>query len=125
MLAMLIFQANKRLWKHLYLCIFLIAQTEERFEDSLKKAKRTLKTVENASDDDLPNRQEIAATLHSYLGNAYLEMQKNDYDKALEHFNKDLEIAKQKWVCPMHIFITQVLKKKVRLYFIGNHKLKL
>ncbi len=75
---------------------FLIfsAQVDGKFEESLKLAKKTLKEVEKWSDEDLSNRQEVVANLHSSMGNAYLEM--GNYNKALEHHNRDMEIAKQK-----------------------------
>ncbi|KAK2191054.1 hypothetical protein NP493_60g01047 [Ridgeia piscesae] len=70
------------------------AQGSGKHEKSLKLAKRTLKTVENWSDDDVANRAEVVANLHSCIGNAYLELGKNN--KALEHYERDFEIAKQK-----------------------------
>lgn len=70
------------------------AQASGKHEKSLKQAKRTLKTVENWSDEDVPNRADVVANLHSCIGNAYLELGKNN--KALEHYERDFEIAKQK-----------------------------
>ena len=63
----------------------------ERYEDSLSKAKKTLKIVENMSDDQLQNKAELLANLHSQMGNAYLEMGK--YSLALEHHEEDLRIS--------------------------------
>ena len=54
-------------------------------------SKKTLKEVNKLSDNDLPNRQEIVANLHSCLGNAYLEL--GEYKKALQHHEKDKQIA--------------------------------
>ena len=53
-----------------------------------------MKEVDKWSEDDIPNRAEVVASLHSCIGNAQLEL--GDYDKALHHHEKDLEIAKQK-----------------------------
>ena len=39
-------------------------------------------------------REEVVANLHSYIGNAYLEM--GEYEKALENHQKDLNFAKTK-----------------------------
>jgi DNA repair ATPase RecN len=69
-------------------------QTKERYEESLQKAKKTLKTVENMSDDQLQNKAEILANLHSQIGNAHLELGK--YSESLKHHEEDLKIAKEK-----------------------------
>ena len=42
---------------------------------------------------DVPNREEVVANLHSLIGNAYLEL--GDFTKAKHHHNKDREIAEQ------------------------------
>ena len=39
-------------------------------------------------------RGEVVANLHSYIGNAYLEM--GEYEKALDFHKKDLDFAKAK-----------------------------
>jgi len=69
------------------------AQANAEYQRSLDLATKTLRKVEKWSDDDIPNRQEVVANLHSSIGNAHLEM--GQHAKALEHHNKDLEIAKQ------------------------------
>jgi hypothetical protein len=46
------------------------------------------------SSDELQNRAEIMATLYSSIGNAYLEM--NNFNKAMDYHERDLEIAKEK-----------------------------
>ncbi len=76
------------------ICFWFSAQAEGRYEEALKKAKKLLREVENMSDDDIPNRAEVVANLHSCIGNAYLEM--GNTNKAMEHHKKDLEIAEQK-----------------------------
>ena len=52
-----------------------------------------MKEVDKLSDDDLQNRPEVVASLHSCLGNAHLEL--GQYSKALEHHCKDQEIGNQ------------------------------
>ena len=78
---------------HLELTIFLIAQEEGRWEDSLKTCKKCMKVVQNADDEDMPTRSEIMASLHSYMGNAYLELE--EFNKALDNHQMDLEIGQQ------------------------------
>lgn len=77
---------------NIYLSL-VIAQADGRYEDSLKLAKRTLKEVDKWSDDDLPNRPEVVANLHSCHGNAHLEL--GGYAKALHHHTVDNEIGEQ------------------------------
>ncbi|XP_070570632.1 outer dynein arm-docking complex subunit 4-like isoform X4 [Ptychodera flava] len=70
------------------------ALAEGRPEDALKLSKQTLQTVEGLSEEDLSganSKPEIIGTLHSSMGNAYLDM--NKADQALEQHKKDLEIA--------------------------------
>ena len=50
-----------------------------------------MRTVLELTDSDLPSKQEFIASLHSCMGNAYLEM--GELEKALEHHLKDLKIA--------------------------------
>lgn len=66
-------------------------QAEGRYEKSLKQAKRVLREVEKWSDNDVSDRPALVASLHSCLGNAYLELA--DYNQAIEHHNVDKEIA--------------------------------
>ena len=71
------------------------ALAEHRYEESLKQAKKVLKTVQDWSDEEIPNRSEVVANLHSCIGNAHLELGNNS--KALEHYESDHEIAKQRY----------------------------
>ena len=79
---------------HFFNVLICTVQVYEKYKESLKLAEKTLKEVEKWSDEDLPNRPEVVANLHSLMGNAYLELQ--NYAKAQEHHNKDYEIATQK-----------------------------
>ena len=44
---------------------------------------------------DLPNKKEVVANLYACIGNAYVEMEQ--YEKALKHHLKDLEISRKGW----------------------------
>lgn len=68
-------------------------QAEGKFEESLKRAKKCLRAIENYSDDTINNRAEVVATLHSNIGNAYLEL--NNLNKAQEAHQKDYEIGEE------------------------------
>ncbi|CAH1788639.1 unnamed protein product [Owenia fusiformis] len=67
------------------------SQSQGEYEQSLKQAKKVLKTVQNWTEDDVPNKQEVIANLYSCIGNAYLEMA--SYDKSMDYHKKDKAIA--------------------------------
>lgn len=69
-------------------------QVDEHYEDSLKRAQKTLTYVQNLNEKDISNYKEITANLYSCIGNAYLEL--GNYKKALVNHNKDLDIANEK-----------------------------
>jgi len=73
-----------------------VAQSEGRYEDSLKQAKRVLKEVERWSDKDVRNRYEMLANIYSLLGNAHLET--GNYIRALECHSKDYELSDKQLV---------------------------
>ncbi|MCI4384908.1 hypothetical protein PGIGA_G00044200 [Pangasianodon gigas] len=62
-------------------------------ENSLKKAREVLKTVQGWSDKALPNKAEVLGNLYSCIGNALMDV--GNMDKALENHFKDLELAQQ------------------------------
>lgn len=62
-------------------------------EGSLKKAKKVMRMVQVWSDKEMPDKKEVLGSLHSCIGNALIEL--GDMDQALEHHQKDLELAKQ------------------------------
>jgi tetratricopeptide repeat protein 25 len=84
--------------RHVYV---VTAQADGRYEDSMKQARRVLKEVEQWSDRDIRNRHEMMGNLHSQLGNAYLETGK--YSRALDHHNKDYELANKQYVCDLFL----------------------
>lgn len=67
------------------------AQSRGKYEESLRKATKTLQYVENIPDDEIQNKQDVLANLHSQIGNAYLEMGK--FRQALDHHSIDKDIA--------------------------------
>lgn len=69
------------------------AQSQGKYEESLEKSKKTLKKVEDMSEDSLKNKPDVLANLYSCMGNAYLEM--SMYDDALKCHKQDLNIAKE------------------------------
>ena len=71
------------------------AQQDGRYEESLDKAKATLKLVENCPDDEIQNKPELIASLHSSLGNAYLELGKTN--QAMDHHEIDYDLAREQW----------------------------
>ncbi|XP_041371990.1 outer dynein arm-docking complex subunit 4-like [Gigantopelta aegis] len=69
------------------------AQSNGQYALSLKRAQKCLKTVDNYSNESVPNKLEVVANLHSYIGNAYLEL--GQYKKALQHHSTDLELGEK------------------------------
>nr|XP_046272370.1 outer dynein arm-docking complex subunit 4 [Scatophagus argus] len=67
--------------------------TSGNAEGSLKKAEEVMKIVQGWSEKEVPNKNEVLGSLHSCIGNALIDL--GDLDKALDHYNKDLELAKQ------------------------------
>lgn len=61
--------------------------------ESLKKAEELMKTVQAWPEKEAPNKKEVLGTLHSCIGNALMDL--GEMEKALEHHQKDLELAKQ------------------------------
>ncbi|XP_023813195.1 tetratricopeptide repeat protein 25 isoform X2 [Oryzias latipes] len=62
-------------------------------ENSLKKAKGVLKFVERRSKTEFPHKKLLLGSLHSSIGNALLYQ--GELDKALEHHQKELDLAEQ------------------------------
>ncbi|XP_064643391.1 outer dynein arm-docking complex subunit 4-like isoform X2 [Lineus longissimus] len=69
------------------------AQANGKFDDSLNRAQRCLKTVEGWPENTIPNKPDVLANLHGCMGNAHIELR--NYTKALNHHNKDLELAEE------------------------------
>ncbi|XP_073793714.1 outer dynein arm-docking complex subunit 4 isoform X3 [Danio rerio] len=62
-------------------------------ESGLNKARELMKVVKDWSEDALPNKNEVLGNLHSYIGNALMDL--GNMDRALHHHEKDLELAKK------------------------------
>ena len=62
-------------------------------EGSLQQAEKLMRTVQELTERDIPNKPEFVASLHSCIGNAHLEM--GDSDLALRHHLDDLKIAQE------------------------------
>ncbi|XP_058509839.1 outer dynein arm-docking complex subunit 4 [Solea solea] len=67
--------------------------TSGNAEGSLKKAQEVMKMVQRWSEKDVPDKKEVLGSLHSCIGNALMDL--GEMDKALDHHEKDLELAKQ------------------------------
>lgn len=63
-------------------------------KEALKQAQKVLKMVETWDEEDVPDKKELIANLHSCIGNAYLDL--NKMPDALHHHQKDLGISKEK-----------------------------
>ena len=77
--------------KHFNRFIHIPDLAEDKANNSLQLAKTTLGQVDRMSVDILPNKDDVMANLHSCIGNAYLELGKNEL--ALKHHQKDLEYS--------------------------------
>ncbi|CAJ1076196.1 tetratricopeptide repeat protein 25 [Xyrichtys novacula] len=62
-------------------------------EDGLRKAEELMKIVQAWSEKDVPDKKEVLGNLHSCIGNVLTDL--GDIDLALEHHQKDLELATQ------------------------------
>ncbi|XP_071481076.1 outer dynein arm-docking complex subunit 4-like [Diadema antillarum] len=68
------------------------ALADGRPRDALRQAQKVLRNVEGWSQDDVPEKQEFIANLHSCIGNAYLDMGK--MPDAQQNHQRDLDISK-------------------------------
>ena len=66
--------------------------TRGKYKDVIKESSRTMKLVNSWTEDELGNKKEVTASLHSSAGNAYLEL--GDFDNALHEHKQDHAIAK-------------------------------
>lgn len=70
-----------------------LALAEGDAETSLQQAQKLMKTVQELSERDLPNRSEFIASLYSCIGNAHLEL--GEAESALKNHLEDLKIAEE------------------------------
>ncbi|XP_031723707.1 outer dynein arm-docking complex subunit 4 isoform X1 [Anarrhichthys ocellatus] len=85
--------------------------TSGNAEGSLKKAEDVMKIVQGWSEEEVPNKKEVLGSLHSCIGNALIDL--GAMDKALEHHQKDLELAKQ---CKLPDAMSRALDNIGRVY---------
>ncbi|XP_071323804.1 outer dynein arm-docking complex subunit 4 [Trachinotus anak] len=85
--------------------------TSGNAEGGLKKAKGVMKTVQGWSEKEIPNKKEVLGSLHSCIGNALIDL--GNMDKALDHHQKDLELAKQ---CKLPEAMSRALDNIGRVY---------
>ncbi|XP_044038496.1 outer dynein arm-docking complex subunit 4 [Siniperca chuatsi] len=85
--------------------------TSGNAEGSLKKAEEVMKIVQGWSEKEVPNKKEVLGNLHSCIGNALIDL--GDIDKALNHHQKDLELAKQ---CKLPDAMSRALDNIGRVY---------
>lgn len=65
--------------------------TSGNAKGGLEKAEEVLKTVQEWSEKEFPNKKEVLGNLHSSIGNALIDI--GNMDGALEHHHRDLELA--------------------------------
>ena len=70
------------------------AQCDGRYKEALQRSQKCLSTVQNFTEEQVPNKVEVVANLYSCIGNAYLEL--GSYDKALESHQTDLSLGEAK-----------------------------
>ncbi|XP_026180953.1 outer dynein arm-docking complex subunit 4 [Mastacembelus armatus] len=85
--------------------------TSGNAERSLKKAEEVMKIVQKWSEREVPNKKEVLGNLYSCIGNALIEL--GDMDNALNHHQKDLEMAKQ---CKLQEAMSRALDNIGRVY---------
>lgn len=71
----------------------MIELTSGNAKAGLTKAEELLKIVHGWSEKEVPNKKEVLGSLHSCIGNAFIDL--DNMDKALAHHQKDLELAKE------------------------------
>ncbi|KAM3597153.1 uncharacterized protein V6R79_000569 [Siganus canaliculatus] len=84
-------------------------------EASFKKAEKVMKIVQRWSEKDVPNKKEVLASLHSCIGNALIDL--GDMEAALDHYQKDLELAKQ---CKLPDAVSRALDNIGRAYALNG-----
>jgi hypothetical protein len=80
-------------WNNLYIYKILIIFTvyaDGQYDACGDKAAHLLKILDT---EDLPDKHVHMSSLHSYLGNVC--MSKKDYERGLDHHNKDLAIGEK------------------------------
>lgn len=66
---------------------------EGRHSDCINQAEACLNTLKSFTEIQVPNIMSVVAKLHSYIGNAAIEVR--DYLTALDHHERDLVIGEE------------------------------
>lgn len=93
------------------------ALTSGDAEGSLKKAEEVLRIVQEWSEREMPDKKEVLGSLHNCIGNALIEL--GDMDKALEHHQKDLELAEQ-WLELLLLLVCFTIKTRERSNILSS-----
>ncbi|XP_067686661.1 outer dynein arm-docking complex subunit 4-like [Haliotis asinina] len=65
----------------------------EDYGECKRRAYVCLQTVYNYTEDEIVDKRDVVARIHSFLGNAHLEL--GEYEEAQEHHEKDLAIGEE------------------------------
>lgn len=76
--------------------LYILAFDREDFEECKRRAHVCLQTMSNYTEDDIADKRDVVARIHSILGNTHLEL--GEYEEAQEHHEKDLSIGEEWWV---------------------------
>ncbi|XP_030206192.1 outer dynein arm-docking complex subunit 4 isoform X2 [Gadus morhua] len=98
------------------------ALTSGNLEWSLKEARHVMRTVQGWPEEDLPNRNEVLANLHSCIGNALMDLGK--MDQALTQYQKSLQLAIHRWEEKIPL-VRDSVEKTWLFYEIGRCYLEL
>ena len=75
-----------------------------KYQKALDRSKKVLTRTEQYNDEQVNDRQRLISNLHSYAGNAQLELGK--YKLALEHHKRDHEISTKEYASINILFIS-------------------
>ncbi|KAJ8314357.1 hypothetical protein KUTeg_008918 [Tegillarca granosa] len=99
---------------------FFLAFIGGRYKDCVARARPVLTALNRYNEDceeSLPNSISIEAKLHSYIGNAAIEMR--DYPTALHHHQRDLEIGED-WLVNDEVIVSRALGNLGRIFVFKN-----
>ncbi|XP_046573375.1 outer dynein arm-docking complex subunit 4-like [Haliotis rubra] len=65
----------------------------EDYEECKRRAHVCLQTVYSYTEDEIADKRDVVARVHSFLGNTHLEL--GEYEEAQEHHEKDLFIGEE------------------------------
>lgn len=74
------------------LLLIHIALDIKEYEECIDRCSRVLKEIDKYSESEISRKMEFVSDVHSYMGNAYAEME--EFEEAIEHHLKDYEVSK-------------------------------